>query len=99
VRWTNTLSFDNTWRVVERQGIGGLQVWDVINDTMMDHPFHLHGFFFQVVEENGNPPAFRSWEDIVNIRPRAECASRGCLTTGWGSGCTMAISSSITRRA
>jgi FtsP/CotA-like multicopper oxidase with cupredoxin domain len=50
--------------------VGELQVWDVINDTMMDHPFHLHGFFFQVVEENGNPPAFRSWEDTVNIPPK-----------------------------
>jgi FtsP/CotA-like multicopper oxidase with cupredoxin domain len=50
--------------------IGELQVWDVINDTMMDHPFHLHGFFFQVVEENGKPPSFRSWEDTVNIPPK-----------------------------
>src|SRR5262245_49793284 len=23
--------------------IGELQVWDVVNSTMMDHPFHLHG--------------------------------------------------------
>lgn len=50
--------------------IGELQVWDVINDTMMDHPFHLHGFFFQVLEVNGEPPAFRSWEDTVNIPPK-----------------------------
>jgi FtsP/CotA-like multicopper oxidase with cupredoxin domain len=50
--------------------IGELQVWDVINDTMMDHPFHLHGFFFQVVEESGKPPAFLSWEDTVNIPPK-----------------------------
>jgi FtsP/CotA-like multicopper oxidase with cupredoxin domain len=50
--------------------IGDLQVWDVINDTMMDHPFHLHGFFFQVLDENGKPPAFRSWEDTVNIPPK-----------------------------
>jgi FtsP/CotA-like multicopper oxidase with cupredoxin domain len=47
--------------------IGELQVWDVVNDTMMDHPFHLHGFFFQVVEENGAPPPYLSWEDTVNI--------------------------------
>ena len=51
--------------------VGELQVWDVINDTMMDHPFHLHGFFFQVVEANGEPPAFRSWEDTVNVPPKA----------------------------
>jgi FtsP/CotA-like multicopper oxidase with cupredoxin domain len=51
--------------------VGELQVWDVVNDTLMDHPFHLHGFFFQVLDVNGNPPAFRSWEDTVNIPPKA----------------------------
>jgi FtsP/CotA-like multicopper oxidase with cupredoxin domain len=51
--------------------VGELQVWDIVNDTMMDHPFHLHGFFFQVLEVNGKPPAFRSWEDTVNIPPKS----------------------------
>jgi FtsP/CotA-like multicopper oxidase with cupredoxin domain len=50
--------------------VGELQVWDIINDTLMDHPFHLHGFFFQVVEVNGEPPSFRSWEDTVNVPPK-----------------------------
>jgi FtsP/CotA-like multicopper oxidase with cupredoxin domain len=51
--------------------VGELQLWDVVNDTMMDHPFHLHGFFFQVVDVNGEPPAFRSWEDTVNVPPKS----------------------------
>jgi FtsP/CotA-like multicopper oxidase with cupredoxin domain len=51
--------------------VGELQVWDIVNDTLMDHPFHLHGFFFQVVSVNGKPPAFRSWEDTVNLPPRS----------------------------
>jgi FtsP/CotA-like multicopper oxidase with cupredoxin domain len=50
---------------------GELQVWDVVNTTLMDHPFHLHGFFFQVLAINGEPPPWRSWEDVVNIPPRA----------------------------
>ncbi len=50
---------------------GELQVWDVVNTTLMDHPFHLHGFFFQVVSVNGAPPPWRSWEDVVNVPPRA----------------------------
>jgi FtsP/CotA-like multicopper oxidase with cupredoxin domain len=50
--------------------VGELQVWDVVNDTMMDHPFHLHGFFFQVLDVNGEAPAFRSWEDTINIPPK-----------------------------
>ena len=51
--------------------VGELQVWDIVNDTRMDHPFHLHGFFFQVLEVNGKAPAFRSWEDTVNVPPQA----------------------------
>ena len=51
--------------------VGELQVWDVVNDTLMDHPFHLHGFFFQVLGVNGEPPSFRSWEDTVNVPPKS----------------------------
>jgi FtsP/CotA-like multicopper oxidase with cupredoxin domain len=47
--------------------VGELQVWDVVNGTPVDHPFHLHGFFFQVLEVNGRSPEFLSWEDTVNI--------------------------------
>ncbi len=51
--------------------VGELQVWDLVNASLMDHPFHLHGFFFQVLSINGKPPAFRSWEDVVNLPPRS----------------------------
>jgi len=51
--------------------VGELQVWDIVNKSLMDHPFHLHGFFFQVLSVNGEPPAFRSWEDVVNLPPRS----------------------------
>lgn len=51
--------------------VGELQVWDVVNTTMMDHPFHLHGFFFQVLEIDGKKPAWRSLEDVINVPPRA----------------------------
>ncbi|HLT47258.1 MAG TPA: multicopper oxidase family protein [Rubricoccaceae bacterium] len=50
---------------------GELQVWDVVNETLMDHPFHLHGFFFQVLAVDGAPPPWRSWEDVVNVPPRS----------------------------
>jgi FtsP/CotA-like multicopper oxidase with cupredoxin domain len=51
--------------------VGELQVWDVVNTTMMDHPFHLHGFFFEVLEIDGKKPAFRSLEDVVNVGPKS----------------------------
>ena len=47
--------------------VGELQVWDIVNETGMDHPFHLHGFFFQVVAVDGTPTAPTAWEDTVNV--------------------------------
>jgi FtsP/CotA-like multicopper oxidase with cupredoxin domain len=47
--------------------VGELQVWDVLNRSPVHHPFHLHGFFFQVLEENGRPVDQLSWDDTVNV--------------------------------
>ena len=49
-----------------------LQVWEISNTSLMDHPFHLHGYFFQVIEVNGNPPAYRAWKDTFNLTPRSK---------------------------
>ncbi len=51
--------------------IGELQVWEVSNSSLMDHPFHLHGFFFQVLDINGKAPAYRAWKDTINLPPRS----------------------------
>lgn len=50
--------------------VGELQIWDIVNETGMDHPFHLHGFFFQVVAVDGVPRAPTSWDDTVNVVAR-----------------------------
>lgn len=47
--------------------IGLTEDWKIQNDTMMDHPFHLHGFRFQVVSENGRAPTFISYFDTINV--------------------------------
>ncbi len=47
--------------------VGEIQVWELVNDSHGDHPFHLHGFFFQVVEVDGEPSPVLSWEDTVNV--------------------------------
>jgi FtsP/CotA-like multicopper oxidase with cupredoxin domain len=52
---------------VESVRVGELQVWDILNDTKMDHPFHLHGFFFQVLERDGAGTVPPSWEDTVTV--------------------------------
>jgi FtsP/CotA-like multicopper oxidase with cupredoxin domain len=52
--------------------VGELQVWEVSNTSMMDHPFHLHGFFFQVIDENGKTPEYRAWKDTLNLPPKSK---------------------------
>jgi FtsP/CotA-like multicopper oxidase with cupredoxin domain len=52
--------------------VGDLQAWEISNTSLMDHPFHLHGFFFQVLEVNGSAPDELAWKDTVNLPPRSK---------------------------
>ncbi|MGH7459913.1 MAG: multicopper oxidase family protein [Longimicrobiales bacterium] len=54
-------------RVDETAALGATEVWQIENLVGMDHPFHLHGFRFQVLDRNGVPEPFRSWKDTVNV--------------------------------
>ncbi|HEY3496200.1 MAG TPA: multicopper oxidase family protein [Polyangiaceae bacterium] len=47
--------------------LGDTQVWEVKNTIDFAHPFHLHGFFFQVLDVNGVPPAVREWKDTADV--------------------------------
>ncbi len=47
--------------------VGELQVWDIRNRSPIHHPFHLHGFFFQVLEVNGKAVDRLAWHDTVNV--------------------------------
>jgi FtsP/CotA-like multicopper oxidase with cupredoxin domain len=48
--------------------VGRTDLWTVVNLTQFDHPFHLHGFFFQVLDETtGLPVAPREWKNTVNV--------------------------------
>jgi FtsP/CotA-like multicopper oxidase with cupredoxin domain len=54
-------------RVDVRARLGTTEIWEIENLVGMDHPFHLHGFQFQVLDRNGAPEPFRSWKDTVNV--------------------------------
>ena len=41
----------------------------LVNDTMMAHPIHLHGMFFELV--NGQPPAHQPRKTILTVQPGA----------------------------
>ena len=52
--------------------VGELQVWELVNETGQDHPFHIHGFFFQVLQENGQVPTDLAWKDTVNVPRKSQ---------------------------
>ena len=44
--------------------VGATEVWSIRNDTDFNHPFHLHGFFFQeVTPQNG----ILQWKDTIDV--------------------------------
>lgn len=50
-----------------------VELWSIENRTDMEHPFHLHGTQFQVIErERGGakiPEPYLAWRDTVNVQP------------------------------
>lgn len=59
--------FFNPNRVDFTARLNDTEVWTIENRDGMDHPFHLHGFSFQVLDRNGVREPFPAWEDTVNI--------------------------------
>ncbi len=41
---------------------GAIEIWEIVNESEMDHPFHLHGMSFQVVGAG-----VLGWKDTVNV--------------------------------
>jgi FtsP/CotA-like multicopper oxidase with cupredoxin domain len=48
--------------------LGATEVWRIVNDTDFAHPFHLHGYFFQVQDDSRVP----EWKDTVNVPAKSE---------------------------
>ncbi|WP_448951242.1 multicopper oxidase family protein [Labrys neptuniae] len=70
----NGAAFDmNRVDVVSK--LGQVELWEIANLADMDHPFHVHGTQFQLVEsERGGKvtkAGHRAWKDTVNV-PRGE---------------------------
>ena len=54
-------------RVDVRGKLNTTEIWQIENVVTMDHPFHLHGFQFQVIDRDGVPEPYVSWKDSVNV--------------------------------
>lgn len=48
---------------------GDLEVWSIVNEGDGDHPFHLHGVFFQPLDRDGVAEPQPVWKDTVRIGP------------------------------
>lgn len=46
---------------------GAIEIWEIEANPEMDHPFHLHGMFFEVLSINGTPAPQFGWKDTVNV--------------------------------
>jgi bilirubin oxidase len=66
----NGRSFDMN-RIDATSQVGAVELWEVVNPTGMDHPFHVHGTQFQVVERLRGavrtPAPYLAWKDTVNV--------------------------------
>lgn len=50
--------------------VGEPQIWRVVNETGYSHPFHLHGFHFQVLDESGTAESPLRYKDTIDIPPQ-----------------------------
>jgi FtsP/CotA-like multicopper oxidase with cupredoxin domain len=68
-------------RVDTRVRLGTIEEWTIVNTSPMDHPFHLHVWFQQVVARDGAPVGGSpQWLDTVNVPARGSVAVRVRLT-------------------
>lgn len=56
-------------RVDQHVRAGALEVWDIVNTTGVEHPFHLHTWPFQVLRRGHVPEPFAAWRDVVVVQP------------------------------
>jgi len=47
--------------------VGETQIWTITNESDWSHPMHLHGFFFQVLDKNGEPLRPLAWRDTIDV--------------------------------
>lgn len=49
--------------------LGSVEIWDIVNNSNMAHPMHIHGVSFHILERNGQAPP--AWEqgpkDVVLV--------------------------------
>lgn len=70
----NGIAFSDTNAFTLTSNVGGYEVWEIYNQSMMDHPFHQHVNHAQVISISGGDSAYRNlltttpaWKDTVIV--------------------------------
>jgi FtsP/CotA-like multicopper oxidase with cupredoxin domain len=54
-------------RITAAPSLGTTEDWTITNNSMMDHPFHIHVWPFQVISRSDGTSPDPGWRDTVNI--------------------------------
>lgn len=59
-------------RIDEVVTVGSTEVWEIFNQNLYPHNFHIHDVQFQILDIDGAPPPpeLAGWKDTVYLRPR-----------------------------
>ena len=55
---------------------GTVEEWTLVNTSPMDHPFHLHVWPMQLIEDNGQDVGAVVMRDVVNVRANGRATVR-----------------------
>lgn len=66
----NGLSFD-MMRIDYRIPLNNIEIWELTNQTMVAHPFHIHDIQFYILDRNGNAPSAEESgrKDVILVEP------------------------------
>ncbi|MBC7292448.1 MAG: multicopper oxidase family protein [Actinotalea sp.] len=54
-------------RTDQAVALGTVEEWTIRNPTPLSHPFHLHVWPMQVVDDDGEVPTAPRWRDVVDV--------------------------------
>lgn len=51
--------------------LNSIEIWKLVNETMVAHPFHIHDVQFNILDRHGIPPGpeENGWKDVVLVPP------------------------------
>jgi FtsP/CotA-like multicopper oxidase with cupredoxin domain len=72
--YVNGIAFSETNAYTAHSSVNTYEIWEVFNQSMMDHPFHHHVNPAQVISISGGDSAYKSlyttspaWKDTVIV--------------------------------